>query len=94
VALRRGVGVVIFLLVSACLVSFVGLMLMWLMVGREPSVPSRSTLVLRIEGDPVEGGAEDGFSQYLPGSRPHSVRSLVENIRKAKVDSRVSAPCW
>ena len=90
-ALRRGVGVVIFLLLSACLVSFVGLMLMWFALGREPSVPSRATLVLRMVGDPVEGGAEDGFAQYLPGSRPPSVRMLVENIRKAKADSRINA---
>lgn len=89
-ALRRGVGIVIFLLVSACLVSFVGLMLLWFALGREPSVPSRSTLVLRIEGDPSEGGAEDGLSQYLPGVRGQTVRDLVQDLRKAKVDSRVS----
>jgi protease IV len=90
VALRRGVGVVIFLVVFACLISFGGLLAIWLMLGHEPSVPARATLVLRLDADPVEGGADDGFSQFIPGNRPPTVRTLVENLRKAKVDSRIA----
>jgi protease-4 len=91
VAIRRGVGLVLALVLVACLVSFGGLIAIWLVVGAEPSVPSRSTLILRIDGDPVEGGPDDGFSQFLPVRRAHSIRMLVENIRKAKVDRRVAA---
>jgi protease-4 len=91
VAIRRGVGLVLALVLAACLVSFGGLFAIWLVVGGEPTVPSGSTLVLRIDGDPVDGGADDGLTQFLPGRRVHSVRMLVENIRKAKVDRRVSA---
>ncbi len=89
--MRRGVGIVIALVIFACLVSFGGLLAIWLVVGAEPSVPSHATLVLRIDGDPVEGGPDDAISQYLPVRRAHSVRMLVENIRKAKVDRRISA---
>jgi protease IV len=91
VALRRGVGIVIGLVLVACFLSFGGLLAVWLMLGREPSVPQRSTLVLRLDSDPVEGGPDDGFSQFLPRSRPPTVRTIVENLRKAKVDSRVAA---
>lgn len=91
-ALRRGVGFIVFFVLFACLISFGGLLAVWLMLGREPSVPQRSALVLRLETDPVEGGSDDGgFTQLLPGSREPSVRALVENLRKAKVDSRVTA---
>ena len=66
-AVRRGVGLVIFLLVFACAVSVFGLVAVWLMVGSEPSVPSRATLVLRIDSDPVEGGPDDGLEAAAAG---------------------------
>jgi protease IV len=91
VSLSRGVKFVVVLLVFACFVSIGGMLAMWLMVGAEPSVPARSTLVLRIDGDPVEGGADDTISSLLPVQRTRSVRMLVTNIRKAKVDRRVAA---
>ena len=91
VAVRRGLGLVLTLLAVACLVSFGGLLLMWAFVGREPTVPSRATLVLRIDGDPVDGGSDDGIRQLLPVQRAQTVRTIVENIRKAQRDTRVSA---
>jgi protease IV len=91
VALSRGAKVVIVLLVFACFVSIGGMLAIWLMVGAEPSVPSKSTFVLRIDGDPVEGGPDDTISQLLPVQRPRSVWALVMNIRKAKADRRVAA---
>lgn len=90
-AAHRGVRVVVLLLVLACLVSLVGMATLWLILGVEPSVPSKATLVLRIDGDPVEGGPDDGISQFLPVQRARSVRTLVENIHKAKVDRRITA---
>jgi protease-4 len=89
--MRRGVGLVLVLVLFACIVSFGGLLALWLTVGGEPTVPSRSTLVLRVDGDPVEGGPDDGFAQFLPVRRARSIRMLVENVRKAKVDRRVAA---
>ncbi len=90
-AIRRGVGLVLALVLVACLISFGGLLAVWMVVGAEPSIPSRSTLVLRVDGDPVEGGPDEGFAQFLPVRRARSIRMLVENIRKAKVDRRVAA---
>jgi protease-4 len=85
------VALVLVLVMIACLISFGGLLAIWLMLGREPSVPTRSTLVLRIDGDPSEGGPDESFSQFLPVQRTPSVRTLVQNVRKAKADSRIVA---
>ncbi len=90
-ALSRGAKIVILLVVFACFVSIGGMLTIWLIVGAEPSVPAKSSLVLRIDGDPVEGGPDDGITQFLPGRRALSVRTLVVNIRKAKVDRRIAA---
>ena len=90
-ALSRGARIVIVLVVFAFFISLGGMLTIWMMVGAEPTVPSRSTLVLRIDGDPVEGGPDDGFAQFLPVQHARSVRSLVVNIHKAKADRRVAA---
>lgn len=89
--MRRGAGLVLALVLFACLVSIGGLIVLWMIAGAAPAIPSRSTLVLRIDGSPAEGGPDDGISQYLPGRRAHSIRMLVDNVRKAKVDRRVAA---
>jgi protease IV len=91
VALRRGVGFVIVLLLIASFISIAGVVTMWLVVGREPAVPVQATLVLRIDGDPVEGGSDDSFSQYLPVQRAQSVRTIVDAVRKAARDRRITA---
>ena len=90
-ALSRAVKFVIVLIVFACFVSVAGMLAIWLMVGAEPTVAARSTLVLRIDGDPVEGGPGDAFTSLLPVERSRSVRDLVTTIHKAKVDRRVAA---
>src|SRR5207247_6856441 len=71
--------------------------------GREPSVPSDATLVLRVGGDLTEIAPNDVVG-YIRGVKAPTVRSIVENLRKAKVDSRVhgivlkptgfSSPFW
>ena len=89
--MRRGLRLVFILLLLAVVISMGGLLMLWALVGAEPPVPSSASLVLRIAGDPGEGIPEDSFSQFLPVERAPSVRSLVEDIRKAKVDGRVRA---
>ncbi len=89
--MRRGLALVLVLIVAAVAVSLAGLAVLWAIVGRGPAVPSSASLVLRLTGDPVEGGGEEGISQFIPGDREPSVRSIVENIRKAKADRRVRA---
>lgn len=89
--MRRGLALVLVLVVGAVFVSFSGLLVLWAVLGRGPTVPSSATLVLRLAGDPVEGSGDEGLAQFIPGDRQPSVRSIVENIRKAKADGRVRA---
>ncbi len=65
-----------------------GMAVIYLMVGRSPSLPQRATLTLRPSGDLPEMAPE----VVLPFSDSHSlsVRGYVELIRKAKSDSRIA----
>jgi protease-4 len=104
VALRRGLGLVIGLLVVACVVSAAGLGAVWFVASRQPSVARESTLMLRLDTDLHEGAPDDVFQQVLSGRRAASLAAVLENLRKAKVDKRVrgvvivpsglQAPLW
>jgi protease-4 len=74
----------------AIFVSMAGVLVLYLAVGREPRVPSAATLVLRVGGDLSEIVPDDVFT-YLRGVRAVTVRSVVESLRKAKVDTRIRA---
>ncbi len=74
----------------AVLVSVASIALLYLFVGGGPSVPSNATLVLRPGGDLFEVAPDDVFT-YVRTSDAHTVRGYVETLRKAAVDSRVSA---
>jgi protease-4 len=71
-------------------VSIGGFVLLYVLFGREPAVPSRSTLVLRVGGDVSEMEPSDVFG-YLRGAKTPTVRTVVDNLRKAKVDARIRA---
>lgn len=88
-AVRRGVWVVIVLIVLAVSISAMGMVLVFSAVGREPQVTSNSTLVLRIGGNLNEMDAGGVFGPFFE-STP-TVRSLVEMIRKAKTDKRITS---
>lgn len=87
---RRGFTIIFTLLGVASIVSLGTLLALYALVGREPSVPSNATLTLRFGGDLAEMAPTDVFG-YLSGARTPTVRALVDNLRKAKVDRRVSA---
>src|SRR5580765_3610910 len=89
VALRRGVWIVLVLIILAVAVSAMGLVAMALFVGREPQVSGNSTLVLRVGGDLQEMEPGGVIGQFFEA--PPTVRSLVESLRKAKVDKRVAS---
>jgi protease-4 len=74
-------GAVTFFLIAAVFV-------LYLVVGRGPVVPAEARLTLKIGGDLSEV-APDNVVSYLSGPRTPTVRSIVENLRKAKADSRV-----
>jgi protease-4 len=88
-AVRRGVWVVIVLIVVAVSVSAIGMVLIFSAVGREPQVTSNSTLVLRIGGNLNEMDAGGVLGPFFDG--PPTVRALVEMIRKAKTDKRITS---
>lgn len=88
-AVRRGVVVVLVLILAAVAISAAGLLFMGLAVGRGPQVSSNSTLLLDVSGDLQETEPSGVLGQFLEA--PPTVRSLVDALRKASVDRRVSS---
>jgi protease-4 len=87
---RRGFAILFTLLGLAFFVSIVGFALMYAFFGREPAVPSNATLVLKVGGSLSELAPSDVVG-YLRGSKTPTVRLIVDNLRKAKVDPRIKA---
>jgi len=85
---RRGLTILLTMLGSAVFISVAGLLALYLLFGREPSVATNSTLVLRIGGDLAEVAPVDVVG-YLRGVRTPTVRAIVDNLRKARTDSRI-----
>src|SRR6476646_5167149 len=85
---RRGFTVLFTLLGIAVFISIAGFVALYLLFGREPAVSSNSTLVLQVGGDLTEVAPADVVG-YLRGVKTPTVRSVVDNLRKAKVDSRI-----
>ncbi len=88
---RRGIGLVVGLLLAACLVSLAGIVALWFVVGRGPSVAANSTLVLNLDTDLSENPPDDVVRAVLGAANPRTLRTLVDDLRKAKVDKRVGA---
>ena len=88
-AVRRGVWIVLVLIVAAVAISAMGLLAMALFVGRAPQVSGNSTLVLKIGGDLQEMEPGGVIGQFFEA--PPTVRSIVDALRKAKVDRRISS---
>jgi protease-4 len=85
---RRGFALLFTLLGIAVSVSIVGFALLYLAFGREPAVPTNATLELKVGGSLSEMAPNDVVG-YLRGTRTPTVRGIVDNLRKAKVDARV-----
>ena len=88
-AVRRGVWLVVLLIVFAVSISAIGMLLLASAVGREPDVAANSTLVLRIGGDLNEMEPGGVLGQFIEA--PPTVRAMVEMIRKAKTDKRITS---
>ncbi len=84
--MKRGVGFVFGFLLIAALASATAMLLLYLAVGSEPDVASRTTLVLRPEGDLPEVLPDVVFG----AGDELTVRAYVELIRKAKADPRIA----
>jgi protease IV len=89
VAVRRGIWFVIIFIVIAVGISAAGLILTAVLIGRPPQVAANSTLVLRIGGDLRE--VEPGGLLAALSEPPPTVRSVVESLRKARLDRRISS---
>ncbi len=87
---RRGFAIIFTFLGIAFFISIVGFAALYFLFAREPAVPGEATLVLRVGGDLNEVAAADVVG-YLRGVRTPTVRAIVDDLRKAKVDSRVRA---
>ncbi|PYR49044.1 MAG: hypothetical protein DMF89_13745, partial [Acidobacteria bacterium] len=87
---RRGIAVVLTLLGAAVFISIAALFLIYLLVGREPPVPSSALLTLRIGGDLADVAPGD-IVGFLRGVRTPSLRSIIDALRKARVDARIAA---
>ena len=87
---RRGPLILLTLLSAAVVASIVGFAALYLVFGREPSVPSNGTLVLGVGGNLAEVAPADVVG-YFRGARTPTVRSVVDNLRKAKIDPRIRA---
>jgi protease IV len=87
---RRGLAILFTFVGIALFISIAGFTAMYLLFGRAPAVPSNATLVLRVGGSLSELAPND-VVDYLRGSKAPTVRSIVENLRKAKVDARIRA---
>ncbi len=88
-AVRRGVVLVLVLIILAVGVSAVGLLFMGMAVGRPTSISSNSTLLVDVSGNLLETEPGGVLGQFLEG--PPTVRSVVDALRKASVDRRVSS---
>jgi protease-4 len=88
-AVKRGVWIVIVLIILAVCVSAAGMLLLIGLAGRAPEVANNSTLVLRVPGDLSEmapGGVFGPFIEAAP-----TVRGYVDMLRRAKTDKRITS---
>jgi protease IV len=89
VAVSRGIWIVLGLVIAAVALSVAGLLAVALVVGRGPQVSGNSTLVLKIGGELQEMEPAGVLGQLFEA--PPTVRSIVDALRKAKVDRRVTS---
>jgi protease IV len=89
VAVRRGVILVIVLILGAVMVSVAGLVFLGLAATRGPQVLSNSTLMIDVSGDLLENEPSNVLGQFLEA--PPTVRSVVDSLRKASLDRRVTS---
>lgn len=88
---KRGVRLVLGLILLAVFVSLAAVALMAIAIGRAPSVQGNSMLVLRLDDDLHEVPTDGVVQQLLEGNKVTGLPAVLEHLRKAKADSRVKA---
>src|SRR5687767_14565116 len=81
------IGGIFFALV---MVAIIGIALIVSSVGK-PNVPENSVLVLNVSGDLPDYNPPDPMAQVFGVEQAESFSSLLTQLRKAKVDSRIGA---
>ena len=87
-ALSRGARFILTFIVLAVCVSLGGVLVTYFLATRGPSVQTGSVLWLRVPGNLTEYVPDNLFGQ-LVGGRRETIGSVIEALRKAKVDERV-----
>lgn len=72
------------------LIAIIGIALLAESLGK-PDVPNNSVLVLNVSGELPDYSAEDPMAKVFGMEQPASFSSLLMQMRKAKVDSRIGA---
>jgi protease-4 len=90
VAVRKGVGVILGLLLLAVFVSVLGMAAIFFAARGGPAVRDNATLYLQIDGGNLSEIEPGGVVGQFLGSSP-TLRSAVDALRKAAVDSRVKS---
>ena len=85
---KRGVRFILVFLLLAVFASMAGVAVLYFLVSRPPSVASDSVLVLRVPGGLTEHRQNPLLTPFV-GAGP-TVRSVVDSLRKAKVDDRIN----
>jgi len=89
VARRKGVGLILGLILVAVLVSAAGMALIYFAARGGPEVRDNATLYLQVDPTLVEVEPGGVVSQFM-GTQP-TVRSVVDALRKAAVDRRIKS---
>jgi protease-4 len=87
---RRGLRIVLALIVFAIVISIAGTAALYFALSRGPVVPSAAILVLKPSGDLQDTLPDDVVGQLL-GNDVKTVRGFVDSLHKAKRDPRVKA---
>jgi protease-4 len=87
---RRGLGIVLTLIGTAVLIVAALFLTIYFALGRGPNVPSNAMPTLTVAGELSEVEPTDVFA-YLRRGRARTLPAVVNNLRKAKTDSRIAA---
>ncbi|RPH57205.1 MAG: signal peptide peptidase SppA, partial [Acidobacteria bacterium] len=88
-ALRRGVWIIIVLMVIASAISMTAVVGTYLMLSAEPSVPQGTTLVLRI-GELPEGDGREAVRGFFGAPGVLTLPEVIDSLKRAKSDPRVT----
>lgn len=89
--MKRGKYVLIIILIFFFLVTATALTFFYYEFRRPPSIKTHSYLEIDLSGPLAEFSEPDFLTALFLGTRPLSMHDLWQNIRKARVDSRIHA---